>query len=287
MFIDPMLLATAPGPFSDPRFIYEPKIDGHRLIFSQQNGVIRLYTRHNNDCTRQYPELQLPFGCDDVVLDGEVACTDPTTGLSDFEAVMARLKAGKTDKINRLTRTQPATYVIFDILRYKGEDLRRLPLKERKEILANLELPSASFGVVPYIAGAGKALFAQIEARGMEGVVGKRMDSKYETGRRSVAWQKVINWSYAEVFIIGYQKKEFGWLTAILDESGKLRPTGIIEHGPGKEIKRDFYAAAKRFISGETQDFVYLEPRIRARVKMRNWTKAGLLRSPVFEKFII
>ncbi|WP_238996477.1 hypothetical protein [Paenibacillus pinistramenti] len=56
-----MLLATAPGPFSDPRFIYEPKIDGHRLIYSQKSGNVRLYTRHNNDCARQYPELHLHF----------------------------------------------------------------------------------------------------------------------------------------------------------------------------------------------------------------------------------
>lgn len=94
MFIGPMLLATASSPFSDSKFIFEPKVDGHRLIFSQQSGAIRLYTRHNNDCTRQYPELHVPFK-NDIILDGEVACVDPSTGLSDFEAVMSRFKAGK------------------------------------------------------------------------------------------------------------------------------------------------------------------------------------------------
>ncbi len=127
MFISPMLLQTAPGPFSHSNFIFEPKIDGHRLIYSQQEGMVRLYTRHNNDCTRQYPELHLPFA-DDVILDGEVACVDPATGVSEFEAVTRRFQARRADKIKKLTTTLPAYYGIFDILMYKGQDLRGLPL---------------------------------------------------------------------------------------------------------------------------------------------------------------
>ncbi|MGG1600355.1 ATP-dependent DNA ligase, partial [Paenibacillus naphthalenovorans] len=57
MFISPMLLATAPEAFSHEDYVFEPKIDGHRLILSRTGGQTRLYTRHNNDCTRQYPEL--------------------------------------------------------------------------------------------------------------------------------------------------------------------------------------------------------------------------------------
>lgn len=184
MFIDPMLLATAQFPFSDSRFIFEPKIDSHRLIFSQQNGTVRLYTRHNNDCTRQYPEIATALYPHDIVLDGEIACVDPATGVSDFESVMARFQAKKADRFTSLTGTLPATFAIFDILRYKDEDLRRLPLIKRKEILASIPMPSANFGVIPFIEGAGEALFTQIQARKMEGVVGKRKDSPYEAGRR-------------------------------------------------------------------------------------------------------
>lgn len=151
-----MLLQTATGPFSHSDFIYEPKIDGHRLIFSQESGKIRLYTRH--------PELHLPF-TDDVVLDGEVACVDPTTGVSDFESAMSRFQTRRADKIIQLTGTLPAYYAIFDILMYKGQDVRGLPLMSRKEILAGLTLPSNSFEVVPHVEGAGEALFEQIETR--------------------------------------------------------------------------------------------------------------------------
>ncbi|ASA20969.1 ATP-dependent DNA ligase [Paenibacillus donghaensis] len=287
MFVSPMLLQTAAGPFSHSDYIFEPKIDGHRLIYSHQDSKVRLYTRHNNECTLQYPELQLPFA-DDIILDGEVACVDPATGVSDFESVMSRFQTRRADKVRQLTASLPAYYAIFDILMYKGQDMRGLPLLHRKEILAGLSLPSGSFGVVPHVDGAGEALFKQIEDRGMEGVVGKRKNSIYETGRRSVAWQKVINWTYAEVFITGYRKQEFGWLAAVSSgPSGRLRPAGIIELGASPLHKQAFRGVVQQLVKGEDTEFVHLEPRLRAKVRMRNWTKSGMLRSPVFTEFII
>ncbi|MGN7352335.1 ATP-dependent DNA ligase [Paenibacillus amylolyticus] len=285
MFISPMLLETAPGPFSHLDYLFEPKVDGHRLIYSQQSGSVRLYTRHHNDCTRQYPELLLPFDYD-IILDGEVACSDPATGLNDFEAVMSRFSTRQHSKVQQLTKTLPATFAIFDILQYKGQDLRNLSLMERKEILHSLSLPSSSFGVVPHIEGAGEELYAQIEAMGMEGVVGKRKESQY-VSRRSKDWMKVINWSYADVFITGYKKAEFGWFAAVPDTTGRMRPVGIIEHGPSTKHKQAFRGVCQQLITGEDKNNVYLEPRIQARVKMRNWTKSGFLRIPVFDQFIV
>ncbi|MET1174578.1 ATP-dependent DNA ligase [Paenibacillus amylolyticus] len=285
MFISPMLLETAPGPFSHSDYIFEPKVDGHRLIYSQQSGVVRLYTRHNNDCTQQYPEILLPFDSD-IILDGEVACTDPETGLNDFEAVMSRFSTRQQLKVQQLTKTLPATFAIFDILQYKGHDLRKLPLMERKAILQALQLPSSSFGLVPHIEGAGEALYEQIEGMGMEGVVGKRKDSQY-ISRRSSNWLKIINWSVADVYITGYKKSEFGWLAAVPDPTGRMRPVGVIEHGPSPKHKQAFRGVCSQLITGEDKNNVYLEPRIQARVKMRNWTKSGLLRIPVFEQFIV
>ncbi|WP_433618815.1 ATP-dependent DNA ligase [Paenibacillus cellulositrophicus] len=285
MFIEPMLLETAPGPFSHSQYIFEPKVDGHRLVFDQEAGRVRLFTRHHNDCTSRYPELVHPFE-NDITLDGEVACVDPSTGVSDFESVMMRLKTGKHDRIQRLTKTLPATFVIFDILRYRGKDLRSLPLVQRKEILSGIKLPSKAFGIMPFIESEGESLFAQIQRMKMEGIVGKRKDSRY-VSQRSAAWQKVINWTYEEVYLTGYRKDEFGWLAAVPDLSGKLRPAGIIEFGTGPKDRKDFYIKSQRLETGEDKSFVYLKPEIRAEVKIRNWTKAGLLRDPVFTRFII
>ncbi|MGW8822204.1 ATP-dependent DNA ligase [Paenibacillus lautus] len=283
MFIDPMLLATAPAPFSDSRYIYEPKIDGHRLLFSQEDARIRLYTRHEVECTNQYPELLTPFD-DDILLDGEVACTHSDTGMVDFENVMTRFQAKKEQRIRQLMKISPVTYVVFDILRYKGQDLRKLPLMQRKEILSGVTMPNEHFGVVPFVEGAGEALFEQMVSRKLEGMVGKRKNSLY-VSRRSPAWQKVINWSYTDVIITGYRKDEFGWLAAVPDESGQLRPAGIVKYVT-QAARKEFYSKSRSLVTGEDKNFVYLDPKILGRVKFRNWAKSGMLRTPVLTEFI-
>lgn len=285
MFIPPMLLETSEKPFTDDRYIFEPKFDGHRAILTHSGGRTHIYTRHNNECTRQYPELlSVPF-TEDMILDGEIVCIDPA-GVVDFESIMTRFQARRADSINRLRVQLPATYVVFDILSYRGEDLRGLPLMQRKEILATASLPTnGHITICPYIEGAGEALYADICARGMEGIVCKRKDSTY-VSRRSPSWQKVINWTYVDVWITGYRKDEFGWLVAVENGDGRLRPAGVIEFGPNREHKREFYRVAKSLIAGEDRKNVYLHPAIRAKVKTRNWTKTGMLRDPVFVNFI-
>ncbi|MFB4322748.1 ATP-dependent DNA ligase [Paenibacillus lautus] len=84
-------------------------------------SILRLaYARHNNDCSRQYPEIANAIFPHDIVLNGEIACVDPATGNSDFKAVMTRFKAKKTDKITALAGTLPSTFVNFDVLQYNG-----------------------------------------------------------------------------------------------------------------------------------------------------------------------
>lgn len=287
MFIEPMLLEKRDQPFTHADYIFEPKIDGHRLILSHVGGVTRLYTRHNNDVTRQYPEItSVNFGYD-VILDGEIACIDPLTGAICFESVMERFQTRKDDKIRSMRASLPVNFIVFDVLFLNGNDLRGRPLMKRKETLAGLQLDQyGCFGTIPYFERDGESLFTQICANKMEGIVAKRKESAY-VGRRSDAWLKIINWTYADVVITGYRKEEFGWLTAVQTDDGKLRYAGVIELGVTPTQKKAFYGVSKALISGEDRNNVYVEPRIRAKVKIRNWTKKGLLRSPAFVEFIL
>nr|WP_246132207.1 ATP-dependent DNA ligase [Paenibacillus hemerocallicola] len=215
--------------FNSPDHIFEPKIDGHRLLLSRLNGQTRLYTRHNNECTRQFPELY-DIAQDDILLDGEVACVDRDSGLIDFESVMERFSAKRSDKILRLSASQPANYMVFDILRYKGEDLRGWPLMRRKELLASIDFGNPRISVVPYIEREGERLYQEIVARQMEGIVAKRKESVYATGQRSASWLKVINWTYADVVLTGWRKEDFGWLVGV-QQGERIRRVGVVELG--------------------------------------------------------
>lgn len=285
MFIEPMLLEQRDKPFDDSRYIFEPKIDGHRLILSKINGKTNLYTRHNNDCTAQYPELlELPFD-QDIILDGEVYCVDEN-GSVDFELIMRRFQTKGADKVNAAAKRLPVGFMAFDILHYDGRDLRSLPLIHRKEIL-NTVLPDSPYvHKIQYLEKEGIPLFEAIKQQDMEGIVCKRKDSVY-VGKRSADWIKVINYQYADVFISGYRKDEFGWLASVVDTNGRMRPAGVIELGVPPTHKQAFRGICSQLVTGEDKTFVYLEPRIQATVKFRNWTKKGLLRSPVFVDFVL
>lgn len=280
MFQEPMLLTKVEEPFDDPRYLYEPKIDGHRILPHRRNGSLRLYTRHRVECTRQYPELQEIPTDDDLVLDGE-ACRIGPDGTIDFESVMERFMLSKSTKIRAAAASDPVHVVVFDVLQRNGRDLRGLSLMERKRILRESLGTNAYYSHSMVVPGEGKQLFEVIKERRMEGIVAKRADSLY-VGRRSDHWQKVINYTYATVQLAGYRKDQFGWLA-----QHQGRPVGVIELAVPAMHRQAFYGVAGRLKTGEDREFVYLEPRINVRVRFRNWTNGGMLRSPEFVDFVI
>ncbi|MVP02118.1 DNA ligase [Paenibacillus sp. N10] len=264
--------------FNSTKHIAELKFDGIRLIISHMDEI-RLYTRHNNDVTLKFPELvhnsPIPAG---TILDGEIIITDQD-GKPDFEGMLARFQSKRIKT--------PVTFVAFDIIKYRGIDVTSLPLLRRKELLEQAFIESNHYKRVQVARGLTTEYFKIIKQNGLEGIVIKDKDSRYEVDRRSYAWQKVINWIHAEVYISGYRKKDFGWLTAIDTTDGQKRPAGIIELGASPVHKKAFNGIKQRLVYKEDDNFVYMEPLIKARVKTRNWTKNGLLRSPVFIDFIV
>lgn len=283
MFLTPMLLVKREEPFDDERYLFEPKIDGHRLILSMEKGIVRLFTRHNNEVTFQYPELyNVPIEDNsDVVLDGEVACINPNTGSIEFEMVMERFMMKKPMSIQQGMIRQPVHFFVFDILRYKGEDLRALPLLERKNILEQVLTANNFISPLMRVGDTGISLFEAIHEKKLEGIVGKKKTSRY-VGRRDANWIKIINYSNAVVQIAGYRKNQFGWLL----QHGE-KNVGVLELAVPSAHKNAFYGVSKALVTGEDRNFVYVHPSIKARVRFRNWTRAGMLRTPEFVNFII
>jgi DNA ligase-1 len=225
MFLPPMLLEKRENPFDDERYLFEPKIDGHRLILSMENGDVRLFTRHNYEVTMQYPELHNVSIEDnsDVVLDGEVACLNPESGSIEFEMIMERFMLKKPIRIQEAVIRQPVHFFVFDILRYKGEDLRGRPLIERKMLLEQVLSANNFISSIMKVEDTGVSLFEAIREKKLEGIVAKKKNSKY-VGRRDASWIKIINYTYAVVQIAGYRKNQLGWLL-----QHRNRNVGVLE----------------------------------------------------------
>lgn len=271
MFISPMLLHKSDEPFDDSGYLTELKLDGIRLIYSVgPDGKVRLYTRHKNEVTARFPELHGADLPPDTILDGELIVSD-SEGKPDFEAMMSRFMSRRD--------ATPVHFVAFDILRYKGEDVRKQPLMVRKAFLADaLPEDTDAISKVRYIEGNGPAYYDAIKSQALEGIVLKRKDSHYETGKRSHSWLKVVNYRYDDVFIVGYRKKEFGLALTF----GDGRYAGVMELGVPPEVRHQMYRTPT---VKESKGFAYFDKPIAVRVKCRNLTKSGLLRLPSFVEF--
>ncbi|MDQ0859818.1 RNA ligase family protein [Bacillus sp. V2I10] len=271
MYISPMLLHKSNEAFSDLKFLTELKLDGIRLTLSKFDGKVKLYTRHKNDVSSKFKELHtidIPSG---TILDGEIIVTDHE-GKPNWELMMERFQSSKS--------LHAIQYCVFDILYYKHENMMNKPLIERKTLLESILPTDNRIAYVQHIEGHGSQYFDLIKEQGLEGIVLKKADSKYRPGTRSDQWLKVINYQYENILITGLRKKEFGVLLSFEDGS----PAGLMEFMKPADRKK-LYAEYKKHIRTETDDFIYLDSKLKGVVKYRNLTKKGYLRIPSFEKW--
>ncbi len=280
-----MLADSRETPFSDQAYVFEPKVDGHRLILSRSGNETRLFTRDGLECTKQYPELHCVPIEGDVVLDGELCCTDPDSGAVDAGLAMERLQLKQKNRIQSFSTQRPVHYMIWDILFHKGRDVRHMPLVKRRALLESLLQENELFQLVPQTEARGEELFQSIIASSMQGMIAKHKGSHY-VSRFSHDWIQIMNYQYVDVIISGYRKEALGWL-ACVEKDGTKRHVGIIESGITEQQKKAFDSFASKLASREDDQFVHINPEIRARVKSRGWTRHRMLRNPEFIDFIV
>jgi DNA ligase D-like protein (predicted ligase) len=193
-FIEPMLLLRTDALPSDPsRWEYQLKLDGYRALAFKSNGRLHLRSRNDNDFTGRYPAVmkglaKLP---DETVIDGEVIALDED-GKPSFNVLQNYGSAASV------------LYFVFDVMILAGKDLRGEPLETRRELLERRVLPKLGEPVryaAPLDASL-PALIASVKAQGLEGLVAKRRDSRYESGLRTGAWQK-MRVNRGQEFVIG------------------------------------------------------------------------------------
>ena len=289
-----MLAEPAATPFSGEEWLFEVKWDGIRAT-AYVGDRLQILTRNDNDVTRSFPELtELSRLASDVVLDGEIIVMKG--GRPDFQAVAKRIQATKQGDIERGALETPCTYVVFDILEKNKVSLTGKPLKERKRILRESLRNGEHVIVSSYIEAEGKAYFEAAVAKGLEGVVAKKLDSPYRPGERSKEWLKVKRVRTVDCVVVGYTKgtgnraDSFGALLLGLYDGDRLTFVGRVGTGFTDKTLKELIAAFRPYEASEPQIEVpnapkgstWLKPSLVAEIAYQNLTDEARLRAPRF-----
>ena len=204
----PMLAEAGAKAFDDPRWWFEPKLDGIRSIATMSTGETTLQTRNARDVSDAYPELHMIHELVNqvnAVVDGEIVAFDDS-GKNSFEALQQRMNLRNEREIKRMSKQIPVTLVAFDLLWLDGNDLTGLPLQERRELLEGIVEQDERLQVVAHVEGDGKAFVDAARRLGLEGVVAKRVGSKYQPGRRVPDWRKIKLTNTQDCVILGWTR---------------------------------------------------------------------------------
>lgn len=292
-FVEPMLAAPAAGPFSHPDWLFELKWDGMRLLAWVRHGSVCLRSRRGRDVTAQFPELALLPQClvaREAVLDGEAVVLE-ASGRPEFHRLQRRVHVAKPARA--LVEQDPVRYYVFDLLYCDGFDLREAPLVERKSLLRALLKPADPVRYSDHVIERGEDLFRLAAEQALEGVVAKRMSSRYQPGR-SADWLKIKTAQELDAVVCGYTEPQwpgerFGSLLLGLYEGEHLSFIGACGSGFRQEVREIVWDRLQELASEKPTFAVpaparvrWVRPELVVRVKYSAWTREGHLREPVF-----
>ena len=294
----PIMLATlADRPPSGSDWCFEIKYDGVRVIAARQDEGLRMLGRSGEEITKRYPEIAAALMALPVkrfTLDGEIVAEDEN-GRPSFQRLQARMHLSRPRDIEAARIQVPARGIFFDCLSLEGYDLRGLELAARKELLARVVPPRGTVQLCDHVVGLGDAFLEAASEMGLEGIVAKRLTSRY-TGRRSQDWIKV-KCDRRQEFVIGGtsapqgSRARFGALHVGVYDGAKLRYVTKVGTGfDGKAIESIWNALEP--LARETSPFDvgsptgkgnrWFEPKLVCEVRFTEWTHDGGLRHPVF-----
>jgi bifunctional non-homologous end joining protein LigD len=287
----PMLATLAPEVPAGPGWVFEVKWDGYRALAYVREGEARLESRRGNDLTERFASvakaIEKAVKTPDCVLDGEVCALDEQ-GRSSFSAMQQG--------------TGPLVYYVFDILELEGEPLLDRPLSERREVLEDLLDRRNRTVRLSEAFDDGSALMEAAREQKLEGVIAKRLDSRYQPGRRTRDWLKVKTHGRQEFIIAGYTKGQgrrsgrLGSLILAVNRGGELQYAGNCGTGfTDKEIDKLMrllkplerssppFAVVPKMPKIRKGDVVWVEPKLVCEVEFAEWTHDGRLRAPSYQ----
>ncbi len=276
-------------------WLHEIKLDGYRMLCFRKGKQVRFVSRNGNDWTDRFrslvtPVQQLPV--DRAILDGEVVVMQPD-GTTSFQALQNVFRKGATAQL---------LFFAFDLLYCDGYDLRGVALEARKELLAAIvpqgDAKAGRVQLSEHIAGQGPEVLRQACRMGVEGIISKRRDGRYQQSRSS-DWLK-IKCLNSEEFVVGGFTAPAGARTAFgalllgyYDPHGKLTYAGRVGTGFTEETLQDLHAQLKARQTNKNpfhnltakaagKGVFWTQPELVVQVEYTGWTEDGVLRHPVY-----
>ena len=302
--VRPMLASTGTAALDSPDLAYEPKYDGIRAIVSIASGHVRLWSRLGNEKTSQFPEIVAALekwarALDrPVVLDGEIVALDARGEPAGFQNLQGRIHL-KAPGAPSPDAKSPVAIIVFDLLRDGDEDLRGLPLRERRARLETLfkRASHPSIRLSEQTTGDGREIRARAEAHGWEGLIAKRLSGPYQSGRRTPEWRKLKLVRHQTCVIGGWTEPRgsrpfFGaLLLGVYTDQGTLQYIG---HSGAGFADAELGRVWKKLQSLKTKTCPFaavpktnerphwVKPELVAEVKFTEWTADGKLRHPTY-----
>lgn len=292
-FAEPQLATLVEAVLPGDEWVHEIKYDGYRALASVANGTVVIRTRSGLDWTDKFPSIADALSALDVssaLFDGEIAVADEQ-GRTDFGALQDAVSNGRRDGL---------AYYMFDLLALDGKDLKPKPLEHRKDRLREILADRDNRGPLFYsdhIVGSGGEMFEQACELNLEGIISKRRDSRYRSGRTK-SWLKVKCGNNQEFVIIGWRPstnagRPFASLLLGHWQGDELHYRGRVGSGFGdREFetvwpelrKRERKSAPAEGIPPEVRrEAHYVTPDLVAEIAFRGWTRQGYVRQGSFK----
>lgn len=289
----PQLATAVTRPPEGAGWIFEPKLDGYRVLCRKDGREVTVLTRRGNDWTSQFKSIADAVGslpCRTALIDGEAVVYD-SRGITSFQRLQNALKGDNSQIV----------LVAFDLLHLDGWDLTRTPLVERKALLERLlegAAPALRYG--EHVTQDGAKFFAAACKHGLEGIVAKRADDPYRERERTRSWLKIKCVQRQEFVIVGFtnpggSRTAFGALLVATRDSpnAPLRYAGKVGTGFDERTLKLLHAKLKPLecrsppvektsARGVGRDVHWVEPRLVAEIAFTEWTGDGRLRHPVY-----
>lgn len=292
-WVSPMLATLTRDHFSDPDWVFEPKLDGERTLIFRRHGRTHLMTRNRKVIDGTYPELvdALDDALDtDCILDGEIVAFDGK--VTSFTRLQQRMQLADPAEV-RDSKVTVRLY-LFDILQYGGDWLGQLPLVTRKRILQEAMSFSEPLRYTEHRTRDGEAYLEEACEKGWEGLIAKRADGVYRQ-KRSRDWLKFKCEHGQELVIGGFTEPHgsrtgFGALLVGYYDDGHLRYAGKVGTGFDERtltgLRERFEKLARRTSPFDEEvrerEVTWLKPELVGEFGFTEWTQGGKLRHPRF-----